>query len=160
PLTPRTLDDIFSADLSGADCVEVRLDYLENPRDSVLARLDRLPIPVIATCRGKERGGHFDGSIEEEIRILQYAVENGAQYVDIDYRFARPFPGAQVIASFHDFAGTPNDLNELMARVCKSPGQVAKIATMVNSWGDVGRLLQLLNQPWPKPVIVVGMGEL
>jgi 3-dehydroquinate dehydratase/shikimate dehydrogenase len=160
PLTPRTLNDVFSADLSRADCVEVRLDYLENPRDSVHARWDRLPVPVIATCRGKERGGHFDGSIEEEIRILQYAVENGARYVDIDYQFATPFPGAQVIASFHDFAATPADLSGLMQRICESPGQVAKIATMVNSWGDNCRLLELLNQRWPKPVIVVGMGEL
>src|SRR5262245_58970520 len=33
PLTPRTLDDVFSADVSGADFVEVRLDYLDKPRD-------------------------------------------------------------------------------------------------------------------------------
>src|SRR5262249_13887087 len=113
PLTPRSLDEVFSSDLSGADCVEVRLDYLANPRDSVHARWDRLPIPMIATCRGKERGGQFEGSIEEEIRILQYAVENGAKYVDMDYRFARPMPGAEVIASFHDFEGTPNGLVSL-----------------------------------------------
>src|SRR3954452_25006916 len=32
-LTPRNVDDVFSADLSGADCVEVRLDYLKNLHD-------------------------------------------------------------------------------------------------------------------------------
>ena len=31
-LTPASLDDIFSADVSGADCVEVRLDYLKEPQ--------------------------------------------------------------------------------------------------------------------------------
>ncbi|PYS42123.1 MAG: hypothetical protein DMG14_05020, partial [Acidobacteria bacterium] len=61
PLTPRTLDEVFSTDLTGADCVEVRLDYLIDPRESVHARWDRLPIPVIATCRGKECGGKFEG---------------------------------------------------------------------------------------------------
>src|SRR5262249_13766083 len=55
-LTPRSLDEVFSSDLSGADCVEVRLDYLNNPQDSLTARWDRIPLPVIATCRGKERG--------------------------------------------------------------------------------------------------------
>ncbi len=159
PLTPRSLDEVFSADLTGSDCVEVRLDYLQNPRDSVQVRWDRVPVPVIATCRGKERGGQFEGSIEEEIRILQYAVENGAKFVDIDYRFAKPMPGAEVIASFHDFEGTPSDLPSLMDRVCGAPGQIAKIATMVKSWDDNRRLLDLLAQQWPKPVIVAGMGE-
>src|SRR5262249_55235696 len=93
PFTPPTLDEVFSADLPGADCVEIRLDYLPAPGESVHARWDRLPIPVIATCRGKERGGRFEGSIQEEIRILQYAVENGAKFVDMDYRFARAMPG-------------------------------------------------------------------
>ena len=97
-LTPRDLQEVFSSDLSGADCVEIRLDYLTSPRDSVHARWDKLPIPVIATCRGKQHGGQFDGSIEEEIRILQYAVENGARFVDMDYRVAKPVPGASLIA--------------------------------------------------------------
>jgi 3-dehydroquinate dehydratase/shikimate dehydrogenase len=154
------LEEVFSADLTGADYVEVRLDYLGNPRDSVHARWDKLRVPVIATCRGKERGGQFDGSIEEEVRILQSAVENGARFVDVDYRIARPMPGAQVIASFHDFDGTPSDLVSLMNRVCTSPGQIAKIATMVRSWEDNRRLLELLSKPWPKPVIVAGMGDI
>jgi 3-dehydroquinate dehydratase/shikimate dehydrogenase len=154
------LDEVFSSDLTGADCVEIRLDHLSNPRDSVTARWDKLPIPVIATCRGKERGGLFEGSIDEEIRILQYAVENGAKFVDIDYRFARPIPGAEVIASFHDFEGTPDDLNSLVDRICASPGQIAKIATMVQSWGDNRRLLETLSRPRSKPLIAVGMGDL
>ena len=160
PLTPRSLDEIFTSDLSGADCVEVRLDYLSNPRDSVHARWDKLPVPVIATCRGKERGGQFQGSVEEEIKILQYAVENGAKFIDMDYRFARPMPGADVIASFHDFEGTPADLSTLMHKVCTSPGQIAKLSTMVASWEDNRRLLNVLSRRWPKPVIVAGMGDI
>src|SRR6266480_388545 len=92
-LTPKTLDDVFAADLSGADCVEVRLDYLNDPQESIHTRWDRLPLPIIATCRGKERGGEFDGSVEEEIRILEHAAHNGAQFADIDFRFARPLAG-------------------------------------------------------------------
>src|SRR5207248_2367585 len=160
PLTPRNLDEVFSSDLSGADCVEVRLDYLENPREAVTARWDKLALPVIATCRGKERGGQFEGTIQEEMTILQYAVENGARFVDIDYRFAKAIPGAAVIASFHDFAGTPADLEALTSRVCASAGQIAKIATSVHSWSDNRRLLDLLTKPWPKPIIVAGMGDI
>ncbi len=114
PLTPRNLDEVFSADLSGADCVEVRLDYLKTRWIRSTSAGTSCRVPVIATCRGKEQGGEFDGSLAEEIRILQYAVENGAKFVDIDYRFAEPIPGAQVIASFHDFDCTPPDLASLM----------------------------------------------
>jgi 3-dehydroquinate dehydratase/shikimate dehydrogenase len=154
------LDEVFSSDLAEADCVEIRLDYLSNPRDSVLARWDKLPIPVIATCRGKDRGGRFEGSTDEEIRILMYAVENGAKFVDLDYRIARAMPGAEVIASFHDFEGTAPDLASLMDRICSSPGQIAKLAATVRSWDDNRRLLESLSGRWPKPVIVIGMGEL
>jgi 3-dehydroquinate dehydratase/shikimate dehydrogenase len=159
-LTPGNLDDIFSADVSGADCVEVRLDYLKDPQQSILTRWDRLPLPVIATCRGKERGGLFDGSIEEETRILENAVRNGARFVDIDYRFAKPIAGAEVIGSFHDFAATPADVDTILSRACASPAQIAKVATFVNSWDDNRRLLDLSSRQWPKPVIVAGMGEI
>jgi 3-dehydroquinate dehydratase/shikimate dehydrogenase len=153
------LDEVFSSDLAGADCVEVRLDYLGQPQESIHTKWDRLPVPVIATCRGKERGGEFQGSIEEELRILERAAINGARLVDIDYRFAKPIPGAEVIASFHDFESTPDDLESLMERACAGAGRIAKVATMVNSWSDNRRLLDLMSQRWPKPVIVAGMGD-
>ena len=158
-LTPRNLDEVFSSDLRGADCVEIRLDYLNDPRESVHARWDRLPLPVIATCRGRERGGEFNGSVDEEMRILQYAVENGAKFVDIDYRFAKPFAGAQVIGSFHDFQQTPGDVDSILERACASSADVAKVATFVNSWADNRRLLALMSRQWPKPAIVTGMGD-
>ena len=66
-LTPARIDEVFEADLSRVDAVEVRLDYLKDPKEAASVRWDRLPVPVIATCRGKERGGLFEGSAEEEI---------------------------------------------------------------------------------------------
>jgi 3-dehydroquinate dehydratase/shikimate dehydrogenase len=159
-LTPRSIDEVFTTDLTGADCVEVRLDYLKQPQEAANTRWDRLPIPVIATCRGRERGGEFDGSLDEEIRILEQAVRNGAQFADIDYRVAKPLAGAQVIASFHDFEKTPAEIDSILQRACGAPGQVAKVATFVNSWSDNRRLLELAARAWPKPVIVAGMGDI
>jgi 3-dehydroquinate dehydratase / shikimate dehydrogenase len=159
-LTPGNLDEIFSADLGGADCVELRLDYLTEPQQSIHARWDRLPIPVIATCRGKQRGGRFDGSIDEETRILEHAAQNGAQFIDIDYRFAKSFAGAKVIASFHDFEKTPANVEAVLSQACDAPGDVAKLATFVNSWDDNRRLLALTERSWPKPIILAGMGNM
>ena len=159
-LTPRRVEEIFFTDIDGADCVEARLDYLEDPEESTRTRWDCLKVPMIATCRGRDRGGMFDGSIDDELRILDRAVDNGARFVDVDYRFARPFDGAEVIGSFHTFEETPRDLERLMEAVCQSPVSVAKVATMVRSWGDNRRLLELLGKTWPMPVVVVGMGEM
>ena len=159
-LTPQTLDEVFSADISRADCVEVRLDYLKEPQQSVQARWDRLALPVIATCRGKERGGQFEGSIEEEINILQSAARNGARYVDIDYRFARPFGEAQVIASYHNFESTPDNIGDILDQACSSDAQIGKVATQVNSWSDNCRIFELLSRKRSKPVIAMGMGDM
>ena len=158
-LTPRSIEDVFSSDITGADCVEVRLDYLKNPADAASVRWDRLAVPVIATCRGKERGGLFPGTLDEEVHILQDAVRNGARFVDIDYRFLKPFPGAGVIASFHDFRETPGNIGSTLDAACKTGAELAKVATLVRTWEDNRRLLGLLDRKWSKPVIVVGMGE-
>jgi 3-dehydroquinate dehydratase/shikimate dehydrogenase len=159
-LTPETIEDVFSSDVSGVDCVEVRLDYLKDPQQSRDVRWDRLPVPVITTCRGKERGGLFQGNIEDEIAILQTTARNGARYVDIDYRYARPVPPAEVIASYHDFEGTPANLHEIVDRALATSAQIAKVATRANSWADNRCLLDLLARPNPKPLIVTGMGDI
>jgi 3-dehydroquinate dehydratase/shikimate dehydrogenase len=159
-LTPTRVSDIFEAPIEGADCVEARLDYLDDPAESSLVQWNDLPVPTIATCRGRSQGGRFGGTIDEELKLLAAAVRNGAQFVDVDYRFATEFGGAQVIGSYHDFERTPDDLDNLIEAVCRTPAAIAKVATMVRCWSDNRRLLALLDRPWPKPVIVIGMGEM
>jgi 3-dehydroquinate dehydratase/shikimate dehydrogenase len=159
-LTPESLDDVFSADVSGADYVEVRLDYLKEPQQADNTRWDRFPIPVIATCRGIERGGFFQGSLTEEYRILDTAVRNGAKFVDIDYQHTRAFGSAKVIASYHNFDCTPPNLESVIEEACATGADIAKAATHVNRWADNRRLLEAMAKPWPKPVIVAGMGDI
>ena len=159
-LTAGTIDEFFRSDFTGADCVEVRLDYLKNPDEAATVSWTRLGVPVIATCRRQQRGGLFDGTVEQERRILECAVRGGAAYVDMDYRDARPFAGAQLIGSFHDFEQTASDLHTHLQTACAGPAQIAKVATMVRSWSDNRYLLQLLDKTWAKPVIVTGMGEM
>lgn len=158
-LTPRRVEEVFGWDPDGADCLEVRLDHLGEPASAAQVRWDRLPVPVIATCRRVQAGGEFRGTEEEELRILEQAAGNGARWVDLDYRLARPVAGAGVIASFHDFSGTPPGLDRLAEEVCSRPGVAAKIAVHTPTWSDVSRLLALTGREWPKPLIAVGMGE-
>ena len=157
-LTPRRIDDVLRAQTAGADCMEIRLDYLDDPGEADQIAWRELPLPAIATCRGRDRGGRFEGSVNSELGILDRAVASGARYVDVDYRIARPFPSADVIGSYHDFEGTPEDLDTLMDSICRGPVSVGKIATMAGSWSDNRRLFRLLGKSWAKPVIVIGMG--
>jgi len=159
-LTPGSIEEVFSSDLSGADCVEVRLDYLKNPRQSLDVSWTKLGIPMIATCRREERGGRFRGLLQDEVAILEAAARNGASFADMDYRDARPIAGTRIIASYHNFERTPSDIEQHLGGAAAAPAHIAKIATTVRSWDDNRRLLQILSRPWPRPVIVVGMGEL
>lgn len=159
-VTPASVADVFGTPLQGADCIEARLDYIAHPGEAAGAQWNRLPVPLIATCRGVERGGRFDGSVADEVRILRQAVSDGAKFVDIDYRFADLLPEVDVIGSYHNFKATPEDLADVLERVCRGPSAVAKVATMVNSWSDNRRLFDLMNRDWPKPVVIVGMGAM
>jgi len=131
-LTADSLDELFSQDILGADYVEVRLDHLKEPQQAEHARWDRFPVPVIATCRGVDRGGRFPGSVSEESKILDIAVANGAKFVDIDYQYVRKFGSAEVIASYHNFDHTPPDLESIIEQACATGAQIAKVATHVN----------------------------
>ena len=159
-LTGNSVDELFSQDIRGADYVEVRLDHLKEPQQAEHARWDRFPVPVIATCRGVDRGGLFDGSISEESTILDTAVANGAKFVDIDYQSVRKFGSAEVIASYHNFDHTPPDLESIIEQACSTSAQIAKVATHVNRWADNRRIFAALSRKWDKPVIATGMGDL
>ena len=43
---------------------------------------------VLATCRRHQNKGRFNGSIEQQIKILDAAIERGAQAVDIEIESA------------------------------------------------------------------------
>src|SRR5450759_962048 len=67
---------------AGERFLEFRLDYLPNPRDGMAVIRDFLELypeaTVMATCRRHQNHGRYNGSIEEEFRVLAAAVEAGA----------------------------------------------------------------------------------
>jgi len=67
----------------------------------------------------------------------------------------------RVMASFHDFRGTPaaRKLRDLAARADDSGADIFKLATTTESPADVSRLLGLF-QVSPLPLAVMGMGAL
>ena len=68
--------------------LEFRLDYLPRPEqapDIIRATLARHPgCSILATCRRHQNHGKFNGSVEDQIHILEKAIEAGAQAVDVE----------------------------------------------------------------------------
>ena len=82
---------------AGERFLEVRLDYLAVPEQGVVAIrkfLSRHPdCTILATCRRHQNHGRFNGSIEEQVRILEAAVEAGAKAIDIEIESAENCAG-------------------------------------------------------------------
>src|SRR6267143_6515989 len=77
---------------SGETFFEFRLDYLENPEGGIKVIREILKqhsdCIILATCRRHQNQGKFNGSIEEQIRILDAAVDAGARCVDLEVESA------------------------------------------------------------------------
>ena len=84
---------------AGERFFEFRLDYLLTRAGGARA-IRGFPVRVtpiaslLATCRRHQNQGHFNGSIEEQMRVLETAIENGARAVDVEIESAhRPAIG-------------------------------------------------------------------
>ena len=122
-----------------ADLVELRLDSVSDP--DVAGALAGRQRPVILTCRAAWEGGGFKGSEDERRRFLEQAIEQGAEFVDIEWQarfedlIART-QGRRIVLSSHDFDKMPGDLPE-RARAMRSTGaEVIKIAATANRLTD------------------------
>src|SRR6202451_144753 len=77
---------------AGERFFEFRLDYLASPEQGIAAMKKFLvrcgDCTVLPTCRRHQNQGRFNGSIEEQVRILDAAIEAGAQAVDIEIESA------------------------------------------------------------------------
>src|SRR5512140_3859766 len=72
----------------GETFFEFRLDYLRQPQAGIAAIRDFLDehpeCSILATCRRRQNHGRFNGSVEEQVRILNAASKAGAKVVDLE----------------------------------------------------------------------------
>lgn len=132
-----------------ADLVEIRLDRV--PAPEVAGLVTAAPLPVVATCRRRQDGGQFDGEEAERAQRLRAAVRAGAAWVDLEWgsetaRSASAFAPARVILSWHDFNGTPVDLEERLRSMRSASGATwLKLVPTACGLGDLVRLRHLLR---------------
>src|SRR5580693_1831185 len=92
PNVPSLLEQAQREAEAGEIFLEFRLDFLDQPADGACAIrgfLEQFPeCIVMATCRRHQNHGRFNGSIEEQIALLDLAIQNGAQAIDVEIESA------------------------------------------------------------------------
>jgi len=153
------------------EMAEIRLDLCELEDEETEGLFSESDVPLVATCRAAALGW------EEAERRLALAVQAGARFADLEIdapasvskRFQKlcNVQGTEIIRSFHDFEGTPDDegLQMALARCFRYGADVAKIVTMCREEKDVTRLNGLYSivlEGVPSlqgRLIAFGMGE-
>jgi 3-dehydroquinate dehydratase/shikimate dehydrogenase len=156
---------------SGETFLEFRLDYLDNPEHGIKVIRDLLKLHaeciILVTCRRHQNQGKFNGSVEEQLRILDLAVSAGAHAIDVEIESAEAaaerlnaFRGrAQIIVSYHNFETTPQ-LDTLLKRMTRFPADAYKIVTTARKPSDNARVLALARAYPRTPLVILALGEL
>lgn len=144
----------------GAELVELRVDWIARQPDLNRLLKDR-PTPVVLTCRRPEDGGRWNGTEDQRMTLLRQAIVDGVEFVDLEHDIAGKVPRygkTKRIVSFHDFSGTPDDLEERHEAMCKLDPDIVKVVTTATSPRDNVRLLKLVAEA-KVPTIGFCMGE-
>jgi len=166
-ITARSAEAAVSEMISAsnyADIVELRIDYiteLQNAERCIEKSLKSKTKPVIITNRPEREGGKFNGSEHDRLRLLQKAIELGADYVDVEYDSIKQITrrnSSKIIISHHNFKETPHDISKIYDDICQQKPDIAKIVTYANDITDNIRIFELLKSA-KVPTISFCMGE-
>ena len=187
PIVEETREDILSTAKAicstEADLVEWRADWYEDVSafSEVIKTADMLrsilgETPLLFTFRSAREGGEKELSLESYAALLENIAKTGfVDLIDVEVfsgddavkniiQTAHAH-GIKVIASNHDFEGTPAR-EELVARLCKMQdlgADILKIAVMPQTRSDVLTLLsvteEMSSRHTSRPVITMSMGR-
>src|SRR6202451_1350772 len=155
---------------AGESFFEFRLDYLPAPEQGIpVIRKFLAAHPdccILATCRRHQNHGKFNGSVEDQIRILDAAFDAGARAVDVEIESAEnavPRLEAlrgkgQLMLSYHNYDGTPSP-ESILRRMLRVPADGYKIVTTARKPSDNSRILALTKSHTRTPLVVLAMGE-
>ncbi|KAF8401566.1 hypothetical protein HHK36_012508 [Tetracentron sinense] len=174
----QMLIEMCEAKASGADLVEIRLDFIKNlsPRRDLEILIKESPLPTLITFRPTWEGGQYEGDENRRLDALRLAMELGADYIDVElqvaYEFNKSIHGKKpeklkVIVSSHNYQSTPSleDIGSLVTKIQATGADIVKIATTALDITDVTRIFQttvhsqMTHQLKQVPVIGLVMGQ-
>lgn len=154
----------------GERFLEFRLDYLPKPTDAfevIRSLSEEFPdVITLATCRRKENRGGFKGSIEEQVGILNGAIDAGARVVDLEIESAETrglrleeLRRGAFVVSYHNWESTPA-LDAVVRRLCRIDADLYKLVTTARKPSDVLRILNAVKPAQRSKWILLAMGEI
>ncbi len=175
--SPAELIERAEAALGDSKFIELRLDSCPKPA-AALPRVKEFlakhrDVTAIATCRRKEFGGHFVGSLTAELKMLLKAAEAGCRIVDLEVESAEEAAprqldqlrarlraaGAALLVSFHDFTRTKG-LEQTAARIEAFRPDFVKVVSTARSLADNLAVLKLIeDRSLSAQVVGIAMGE-
>jgi 3-dehydroquinate dehydratase/shikimate dehydrogenase len=171
--SPAELVERAEAALKDSKFLEFRLDSLPKPA-AALPRLkeflaEHREVTAIATCRRRNNGGNFAGSLNAEIEVLSAAAEAGCQIVDLEVESAeeaRPaqltklrLTGAALLVSFHDFTRTKG-LEQAASRIEAFAPDFVKVVSTARTLADNLAVLRLIeDRSLSAHIVGIAMGE-
>jgi len=164
----EALDRLTEVASQTPDLIEVRFDYMESPGDPGTIR-DSTDIPMIATNRRRDQGGHSRMKEADRVAVILDAVEAGFDYADLELNTpdldeigsrVKALEGSMVI-SHHDFNGTPSadELRETMSRMVEHGADVCKIIGTAQSTRDNLVYIGLFGSHREGGLVCFGMGR-
>jgi 3-dehydroquinate dehydratase/shikimate dehydrogenase len=154
--------------------IELRLDWLSDDAEfaKFLARMRAgkaaraTRATFIATCRRREAGGKFAGTIAKQLVHLAEAISAGCAWYDLEIESSSKCPPELLdvllgegchIASAHFFQRTPKNLRRVVGDLARLKPAVIKIAAQCDSLAESMDVLRLARGR--KNVIAIPMGE-
>ncbi len=139
-----------------------------SPGDPGIIR-DSTDLPLIATNRRSDQGGHSRMKEKDRIAVILEAVEAGFDYADLELNTPDleeigsrvKAQGGSLVISHHDFEGTPSseELRGTMGRMGESGADVSKIIGRAQSPRDNSVYLGLFGSPREGGLVCFGMGR-
>lgn len=148
-----------------ADMIEVRLDLIDKPLETLKAVRSSTQKPIIATNRLKSEGGQFKGGENERISILSEAAAY-SDFVDIELKAVMrdellAMIDKPAIVSYHDFVSMPprEELEAILEEMKETGAKIAKIAVTPLSLKDNIEILEYLLEA-DMPLCMIAMGQI
>ena len=151
---------IHESTKKSVDLLEIRLDYMTDTSSTVMSNLETLvnecQIPLVATNRKFEEGGHHAQAEKSRRKLLIKAAEIGFQYVDVELSTMglgcvvsnlKDYDATPII-SLHNLEDTPplDELKKIIKKQIKEGAEICKLITTAQTLADNLRCLQLVSE--------------